>query len=213
MNVHLSEPCMPWGGRINADGYGTISGGLAHRVAYLKHVGPIPAGFTIDHLCHTVDKTCPGGLPCPHRRCVELSHLQPVPHGVNVRRGRNHFRDTTHCPAGHAYDEVNTLVSNGARLCRTCRREKRSARGFARTTCSNGHPYDGVNARGYRTCSICMSMFGKAAMASRWASVSSRASRNSASRGARSPLGTHGRRRSIAGAADPDQSPERASGR
>ena len=46
----------------------------AHRVAYMLTIGPIPESLTIDHLCRI-------------RHCVNPSHLEAVPIGVNVRRG------------------------------------------------------------------------------------------------------------------------------
>lgn len=38
-----------------------------------------------------------------------------------------HQKAKTHCPAGHPYDEANTLVyADGRRRCRTCRRKWRT---------------------------------------------------------------------------------------
>lgn len=51
---------------------------LAHRLSYEHFVGPIPGGLVLDHVCHTDDPSCPGGLPCLHRRCVNPAHLEPV---------------------------------------------------------------------------------------------------------------------------------------
>src|ERR1035441_6140501 len=45
---------------------------LAHRFAYTVWRGPIPAGLTLDHLCHNeaaIAGLCPGGR-CAHRVCV-----------------------------------------------------------------------------------------------------------------------------------------------
>jgi hypothetical protein len=33
----------------------------------------------------------------------------------------------THCPKGHPYDEANTYVDKGKRICRICKRESRKA--------------------------------------------------------------------------------------
>lgn len=46
---------------------------LVHRVAYEHLVGPIPDGYTIDHLC---------GVP----RCWNPLHLEAVPLRENIRR-------------------------------------------------------------------------------------------------------------------------------
>jgi hypothetical protein len=80
--------CWQWTGATNA-GYGIIAppGGLgkkardpkarpllAHRVSYELHVGPIPEGLHLDHLCRN-----PG--------CVNPGHLDPVPAVQNALRG------------------------------------------------------------------------------------------------------------------------------
>lgn len=130
--------CWTWTGRRQNAGYGRLlmpSGGdqLAHRLAYQEFVGPIPEGMTLDHLCHTRDTTCVG--ECAHRRCVNPAHLEPVPNGENVRRGRK-IQDQlarTHCPQGHVYSPANTKVRNGSRYCRTCARDRaRADRALAR---------------------------------------------------------------------------------
>lgn len=74
-----SGECWLWTGTIALNGYGLIyrQGGPlvgAHRLAYEVHVGPIPKGYELDHLCRV-------------RRCVNPAHLEPVTHSENVRRG------------------------------------------------------------------------------------------------------------------------------
>jgi transcriptional regulator with XRE-family HTH domain len=70
--------CWIWLGRINGFGYGEIKCGerrlKAHRVSYEHHVGPIPEGLDLDHLCRV-------------RPCVNPEHLEPVTRSENVRRG------------------------------------------------------------------------------------------------------------------------------
>lgn len=71
-----------WTGNCNAKGYGRIvsNGRLcsAHRVAYELHVGPIPEGMEVDHICM-------------NRACVEPSHLRLATRSENAqhRRGAN----------------------------------------------------------------------------------------------------------------------------
>jgi hypothetical protein len=104
-------------------GYGKLARGrrgegfvLAHRASYEFHVGTVPEGLMLDHLCRRT-------------ACVNPQHLDPVPNRVNVLRGRAsgngaHNRRKTHCPKGHAYDEANTrLTKAGSRYCATCRRK------------------------------------------------------------------------------------------
>lgn len=60
-------------------GYGTITidgtTRSAHRLSYTLHVGPIPAGLQLDHLCRS-------------RICVNPAHLEPVTPKENIRRAR-----------------------------------------------------------------------------------------------------------------------------
>lgn len=83
--------CWPWVGHCQWNGYGqfgTKGQRLAHRIAYEYLVGPIPAGLVLDHLCHTHDLNCADNSDCPHRRCVNPAHLEPVTRRENIARGR-----------------------------------------------------------------------------------------------------------------------------
>ena len=125
------DGCWLWTAHVNASGYGTFGvdghSQLAHRVSYFLHVGAIPDGKQLDHLCHTADLSCVGGTTCPHRRCVNPAHLEPVALTENIFRSPNTRASInasrTHCPQGHAYDEANTyLMANpGNRMWRACR--------------------------------------------------------------------------------------------
>lgn len=117
-------PCWPWQGSINVRwGYGYFhwSAGLnlrAHKVAYVLARGLFPTNLVLDHLCR-------------NRACVNPDHLDPVPQGVNCRRGmtgrapgttgeRNKAK--THCPHGHEYSAENTRLQGRRRHCRACER-------------------------------------------------------------------------------------------
>jgi HNH endonuclease len=86
--------CWIWtGGTKSQMGYGAFGvthGNVvsAHRWAYEQFRGPIPAGLDLDHLCR-------------NPICVHPWHLEPVTRAENLGRGRNHFREKTHCPQGH----------------------------------------------------------------------------------------------------------------
>ena len=89
------DGCLLWEGSTTKGGYAQSKvgpDGLAHRSVYLLSVGPIRPGMTIDHLCHTNDPTCPGGVTCPHRRCLNVAHMEIVSRGENARRALRNTR-------------------------------------------------------------------------------------------------------------------------
>lgn len=136
--------CVIWTGAIDPKtGYGQFSldkgtTTTAHRAAYRLAVGELAPEQHLDHLCHTRDPQCRGGKTCPHRRCVNPAHLQPVSmaennlravHNVATRNGAK-----TECVNGHPFTDGNTIHGTGSngrprRRCRTCR----DAAGQART--------------------------------------------------------------------------------
>lgn len=109
--------CWLWTATLNTAGYGVAPTGkrggktLAHRLVYTFHVGAVPTGLELDHLCR-------------FRHCVNPDHLEPVTHAENVRRGHNgrHNKVKTHCPTGHAYIGDNIKWYQGRRYCRECHR-------------------------------------------------------------------------------------------
>src|SRR4030095_5422007 len=116
--------CWEWAGAHDIAGYGrfqakyrTVPRELrAHRIAYELFVGPIPSGFTIDHLCR-------------NKGCVNPTHLEPVSPRENVLRGNTLPAENIkkrYCPQGHEYNRENThLRANNKRECRTCMRLRR----------------------------------------------------------------------------------------
>lgn len=127
--IESPEGCWTWTGATAAQGYGNIGVGndqkaWIHRVAYELWVGPIPDGFQIDHLCHSV-ADCTG--PCAHRVCVNPRHLMAVlPRANNLRSGSPIGLNSrkTHCVRGHEFSAENTRVhyvkGRPNRQCRQC---------------------------------------------------------------------------------------------
>jgi hypothetical protein len=121
--VDAETGCWLWTGSTGRGGYGQISSGaakkhlLVHRVSYEIHVGPIPEGLTLDHLCRV-------------RRCCNPTHLEPVTLRENVLRGETLAAANAakgRCPQGHEYTPENTYVYRRGRACRICSRARTAA--------------------------------------------------------------------------------------
>lgn len=123
--IQRANGCIEWTGANNGAGYGQFfidwqSGRnlsvLAHRWAYEYHIGPIPDGLSLDHLCRNT-------------MCVNPAHLEPVTHQENTLRGVGvsavHARKTS-CINGHPFSGENLILrTNGKwRECRQCRRDR-----------------------------------------------------------------------------------------
>lgn len=78
VDTGYDTPCWIWKLSRDRDGYGVEWDGRsmrrAHRVAFERDRGTIPAGLTLDHLCR-------------ERSCVRPDHLEPVSQAENCRRG------------------------------------------------------------------------------------------------------------------------------
>jgi hypothetical protein len=88
-HVVLENGCHEWTSGINQYGYGKVKyqGRTlgAHTVAWFLATGAWPAE-ELDHLCHTLDKECVGGVECRHRRCINPAHMEQVTKSENTRR-------------------------------------------------------------------------------------------------------------------------------
>jgi hypothetical protein len=120
--VAFTDCCWNWTAST-VSGYGQFGTGrpkrnhLAHRLAYMALVGPIPAGMELDHLCY-------------RPICVNPAHLEPVTGEENIRRMLERGvswcarqAQKTHCEHGHEFTPENTRITKkGHRWCRACNR-------------------------------------------------------------------------------------------
>jgi hypothetical protein len=111
--------CTEWSGYIDpTNGYGRYSHQYAHRLAYEKAHGPIPAGLQVMH-------------SCDNRACVNPDHLSLGTNLDNVRDMESKGRAKrgaaqqaqTHCKNGHEFTPDNTYIKYGWRNCRKCAAE------------------------------------------------------------------------------------------
>lgn len=76
-SVDANSGCWVWK-RPSPNGYGLLRVNgrqtLAHRSFYEMHIGPIPEGLSLDHLCR-------------NPACVNPKHLEPVTQKINTIRG------------------------------------------------------------------------------------------------------------------------------
>jgi hypothetical protein len=108
--------CWLWtGGDNGGHGYGKVwhdgRGRYVHIVVWECLVGPIPDGYTLDHLCRAP-------------ACCNPDHLEPVTSAENKLRGYSvpaKRARQTHCKRGHALAGANLITNKrGHRKCRTC---------------------------------------------------------------------------------------------
>lgn len=128
-SVPAPSGCLIWTG-CNNGVYGQLSHNgktlYAHRASYELHVGEIPQGFQVDHLCR-------------RPRCIRPLHLDAVTPQVNVLRSQftmaYKWSIRTHCKAGHEYAPENTAWVRSRsrddkvyRSCKECRRLRGASR-------------------------------------------------------------------------------------
>lgn len=111
------DGCWEYSGIESNSGYGRLNVldryWYTHRLSYELHVGPIPAGQYMDHLCR-------------NKVCCNPRHLEPVTPRENVLRSpvapAALNARKTHCVHGHELTGYNLMFRNDGkgRRCRTC---------------------------------------------------------------------------------------------
>lgn len=115
----VGDGCWEWQATKRGDGYGAFSFGrhsdwYAHRASWLLWNGPIPPGTWVLH-------------HCDNKACIRPDHLYLGDGSRNARdrveRGQHvsGLAGRTRCKSGHPFDEDNTYLYRGNRLCKMCR--------------------------------------------------------------------------------------------
>lgn len=124
--VLKTTTCWLWLGFVDKAGYARIREGgretpvlYAHRYSHERFIGPIPDGFTVDHVA---------ARGCTNRHCVNPAHLEAVTNRENGMRGKPGLAQRTQrCGRGHDLTIHRYISPKGKRNCRECRREQRAA--------------------------------------------------------------------------------------
>ncbi len=82
VDTGYDTPCWGWPGAVDRQGYARTHrrgkyGGhqFVHRIYFEDAYGPVPEGYTLDHLCRVPS-------------CANPDHLEVVSNTENIRRGR-----------------------------------------------------------------------------------------------------------------------------
>jgi hypothetical protein len=99
----------------------------AHRYGFGELVRPLEPGEVVDHICHNIDESCPGGNTCEHRACQNPAHWEAVTDEVNQARGKSFSAINgrkTHCDWGHDLTRPGSCYESQLprRVCKECAR-------------------------------------------------------------------------------------------
>lgn len=146
LRVRKTDNCWEWIGSKDSFGYGVIQLGRnepktgAHRVSWEIHKGQLPKdkdnkrGTCVLHHCDNPSCVNPDHLFTGSR--ADNSHDAMKKGRLNVP-GKDWLGKRTHCPKGHLFDEINTKIHNGVRLCRKCR--AKNQKNYLRRKCEQAY--------------------------------------------------------------------------
>lgn len=123
-----SDGCFIYNGSKNSDGYANSTMRINGKCKpYKLHRAALAIKLNVQHenillACHM----------CSNRNCINPNHLYNGSDQSNVNDSiddKTHIslvhKAKTHCPQGHEYHRLNTVINNGLRSCKTCRADAR----------------------------------------------------------------------------------------
>lgn len=99
---------------------------FVHRLVYMRFAGDVDDDDQIDHTCHDPKVCLVPPKECPHRRCFNPAHLEPVSSAINNKRsgGLSAINGAKECCVrNHEFTPGNTHITPlGERRCKACAR-------------------------------------------------------------------------------------------
>jgi len=112
-----------WSVHLSRDGKQSVR--LIHQLVLEEFVGPKPEGMM----------GCHNNGDGYDNRLENLRWDTPSANSQDtVRHGAHHEASKTHCPKKHPYSPENTRMRGRKRVCKTCHRERESARYYRNMT-------------------------------------------------------------------------------
>ena len=127
--VKKTASCWDWKGSLTGLGYGQIwdrgKARYAHRVSYEIHIGEIPSGMCVLHVCDNPSCVRPNHIFIGSKKDNSMDMVkkgrQHPDTFKNIKKLHKQRKNKTHCKYGHAFSPENTgSVKGNGRYCRMC---------------------------------------------------------------------------------------------